>query len=110
MRRAAAVLFIVLVAGAAGTAALVATPARTRGESFLFGDEGHNLWIAASIARGTPIYTGAYTPYGPAPAALYVAVASAASNSALSYQLLNLACSVGSMALLALALAEAIQR
>ena len=37
-------------------------PEQSRGAAFLFGDEGHNVYVAAALADGAELYTGVSTP------------------------------------------------
>ena len=106
MRRASAALFVALVILSAGTAAIVARPDRTQGDAFLFGDEGHSLWVTSSLASGKELYTGVYTPYGPAGVWLYYGAASLLENTAATYQALNVALSLVSLVLLQQTLAR----
>ena len=66
MRRAAAAILVALVAGSIGASAILLQPGRTRGDAFLFGDEGHNIWVASALGDGVELYSGAYSLYGPA--------------------------------------------
>ena len=77
-----------------GLAAIVRRPDITRSASFLFGDQGLNLYVTDRILAGGRLYADVAYPYGPIPAYGYAAFARMAGNSILSYDLFLLAISL----------------
>jgi hypothetical protein len=72
---------------AAGVASLAASvtywrlrPDVVQGGSFLFGDEGANLFVGDALHRGQQLYTAVAYPYGPLPIHVYAVVSAVLGN------------------------------